>query len=335
MELVPCPIAGDRDFAPWVEAPDRFDLSGPSWSIVRSNSSGLVMLNPRPRDGEAAEHYPHRSYDPFVHEGNARSARDRAYLLTSSLLLGLRASIVMNGLRKPAGSVHILESGCSTGRLLMRMHRNYGIPVQNLCGIEPDRESSDAARASGLPRIYGADPGQGVFGCRFDRIVFWHSLEHIHRIEQALASAHDLLEPDGMLVIALPNIGSLDSRRYGKGWVALDAPRHLYHFTPDSLGRLLSKHGFSVADVRAYAPDALYNAWYSEKLVSDISGRCFGLPGAVRATLQAAMSVFAGIDPSKASGIVCRALRSGQEPGISAGILPSDFSISAEATRKS
>ncbi len=333
MELVPCPIAGDRDFAPWIEAPDRFDLSGPSWSIVRSSSSGLVMLNPRPREGEAAKHYPPQAYDPFIHQGNASSARDRAYLLTSSLLLGLRASIVMRGLRKPAGSVHILEAGCSTGRLLMRLHRDYGIPVQNLCGIEPDRTSSDAARASGLPRIYGTDLDRTVFGCRFDRIVFWHALEHIHRIEEALVSAQSLLEPGGMLVIALPNIGSRDSLHYGKGWVALDAPRHLYHFTPESLGRLLSKHGFSVTDVRAFAPDALYNAWYSEKLVSDISGRRFGGTGAARAALQAALSVIAGIDPSKASGIVCRAVRSSQEPGISAGILPRDFSISAEATR--
>lgn len=333
MELVPCPIAGDRDFTPLIEAPDRFDLHGPSWSIVRANSSGLVMLNPRPDRTEAARHYPAETYDPFIREGATRSARDRAYLAVSSLLLRRRAARVLNGLCKPAGTIRILEVGCAGGRLLLHQHRRHGIPLENLTGIEPDPGAAEAARASGLPGIYETGLDATAFDCRFDRIVFWHSLEHIHRIGETLAAARNLLEPEGMLVVALPNIASLDAAVYGRDWVALDAPRHLYHFTPGSLGSLLTKYGFSIVEVKPYPADTLYNAWYSEKLRCARSGRRFGSWNALRASAVAGASIMSGADPARSSGFVCRAIRCAQEPDSAGEIRPRDLSSSADATR--
>ncbi|NTU93585.1 MAG: class I SAM-dependent methyltransferase [Chlorobiaceae bacterium] len=309
MELVPCPIAGDRDFTPWIEAPDRFNLHGPTWTIVRSNSSGLVMLNPRPVESEASRHYPSASYDPFLHPGNSRSLRDRAYLSVSNLLLGRKTSIVMSGLRKPAKHIRVLDVGCSSGRMLLHLHRRRRIPLENLFGVEPDPVSRNAARAAGLGNVHGDLLDATPFGCHFDRIVFWHSLEHIHRIGCAIDAARNLLEPDGMLVVALPNIGSHDSVRYGREWVALDAPRHLWHFTPGSLGSILKRHGLSVVDVRPYHPDACYHVWYSEKLRCDATGKGFGVKNAVNAVVCAGASVLAGIDPARSSGFVCRALK--------------------------
>jgi SAM-dependent methyltransferase len=332
MELVPCPINGNRDFKPILEAPDRFTLSGPMWTLVRS-SSGLVMLNPRPEAAEASRYYPEQAYDPFLHSGNCSTLRDRAYLYLSSLLLAWKAGIVMNGLSKTTASVRVLEAGCSTGRLLLRLHKDYGIPLQNLCGIEPDRQAAAVATAAGLCRISGADLSETTFNGRFDRIVFWHSLEHLHKVEKALEKAHELLEPDGMVVIALPNIDSDDSGRYGANWIALDAPRHLYHFTPDTLGQLLKKHGFSILDIRAFLPDAIYNVWYSEKLESRRTGQDFGIRSASRAATRTVSSVMAGLDPRKASAFICRAVRTDQDLRSSGLTRPNDFSISAAATR--
>ena len=333
MELVPCPITGDRDFSPVLEAPDRFAPSGKSWTLVRSSSSGLVMLNPRPDSSEASKHYPEYSYDPFLHQGNCRSPRDRAYLYVSSLLLKIKAGIVMNGLDKPAAAVRLLEVGCSTGRLLLRLNKDYGIPLRNLFGIEPDRQAAGVATEAGLLNISGTDLSETSFDNRFDRIVFWHVLEHLHRIDAALEKARALLEPDGMLVIALPNIGSDDAGRYGTHWIALDAPRHLYHFTPETLSLLLRKHGFTIVDIKAFVPDAIYNVWYSEKLDGSLSGRPFGIRSAARAAAGTVLSVIKGIDPRKASGFVCRAVRSNQDFGPAVTTRPSDFSSSAEATR--
>ncbi len=330
MELVPCPISGGRDFTPLLDAPDRFDLRAPAWSIVRSNGSGLAMLNPRPDELKAAGHYPSEGYDPFISAGSTIGFRDRAYLAAGEPLLRLRASIVLAGIYKPPHETRILDVGCSGGRLLLHLHRRRGIPLGNLCGVEPDHGAREAARSAGLAGIRARIEDAGGL---FDRIVFWHSLEHIHRIGDTLDAARRLLAPDGMLVVALPNIGSRDAEAYGPEWVALDPPRHLWHFTPGTLGTLLSLHGFTAETVEAYHPDALYNTWYSEKLRCARAKLRFSAAGALRAVAGAAASMVEGFDPERASGFVCRASGKVQEPPSPGEILPSDRSISAEAMR--
>jgi 2-polyprenyl-3-methyl-5-hydroxy-6-metoxy-1,4-benzoquinol methylase len=307
METAPCPITGSREFIPLMQVPDRFNLQGKTWQLAQSTASGLVMLAPRPEADEMATHYPAEAYDPFLHDGNARALRDRFYLAATSLLLGGKARIVMKGIGKPAASAHILEVGCSTGRLLQRIHRDYGVPLTNLFGVETDRQAAEVARRGGVAVSESALEVTD-FNARFDRIVFWHVLEHLHRIGESLDRVRTLLKPGGQLIIAVPNIGSSDARRYGPNWIALDAPRHLYHFTPETLRKLLKKHGFSVRDVGRWIPDTLYNVWYSEKLDSAVRGQQFGLGGIMRATANAALSLAAGRDPRRASSIIVRAV---------------------------
>jgi 2-polyprenyl-3-methyl-5-hydroxy-6-metoxy-1,4-benzoquinol methylase len=309
METVPCPVTGSREFRPLLQAPDRFNLQGQPWQLVQSTASGLVMLDPRPEMNEMVAHYPAEAYDPYLHDGNASTLRDRVFLAATSLLLSGKAEIVMKGIDKPAKSVQVLEVGCSTGRLLLRIHRDFGVPLENLCGVETDRQAAAIAKSAGIGSISESGLDETSFESRFDRIVFWHALEHLHRINESLDRARELLKPEGQLVIAVPNIQSSDARRYGKHWIALDAPRHLWHFTPDTLGRLLVKHGFSVLHIDRWIPDTLYNVWYSEKLDRTISGRQFGLGGFARATLNAMRSLATGLDPRQASSIVVRAVR--------------------------
>lgn len=309
METVPCPITGSREFTPFLQAPDRFNLHGEPWQLVQSSASGLVMLNPRPGPDEMATHYPAEAYDPFLHDENAHTLRDRAYLSVASLLLGGKAKIVMKRVDKPAELVHILEVGCSTGKLLLRIHRDFGVPLTNLFGVETDRQAASTARRAGLG-ISESDLSDADFDSRrFDRIIFWHALEHLHRIGEALDQARELLAEDGQTVIAVPNIESLDARRYGPNWIALDAPRHLYHFSPDTLRKLLEKHGFSVLDIGRWLPDTLYNVWYSEKLERSINGKPFGSDGIARAVFRAAESLATGRDPKRASSMIVRAVR--------------------------
>jgi hypothetical protein len=46
--------------------------------------------------------------------------------------------------------------------------------------------------------------------------------------------------------IWLPNFGSAERRVFGRLWWLLDVPRHLTHFTPETLGRMLERTGFEV-----------------------------------------------------------------------------------------
>jgi hypothetical protein len=72
-------------------------------------------------------------------------------------------------------------------------------------------------------------------------IVFWHTLEHLRNAGGSLEYAAGLLDPGGLLIIAMPNPASIQARAFGDRWLALDLPRHLVHVpAPALLDRLRS-----------------------------------------------------------------------------------------------
>jgi len=270
METAQCPISNSREFTPYIQVPDRFEgIGNTHWNIVCSSVSGLLMLNPRPDPSEIALHYRGAKYDPFLHAGNTTSCRDRAYIAARALLLSYRAHLILKDIAKPLQKTTILEIGCSTGELLNFFHSSSGIPLENIRGVEPDTDAAAYARESFGLNISPSIDDAGMDGKQFDRIVLWHSLEHIHAINDALLYAEKLLEPDGEIIIALPNPAGSDARYYRKNWVAYDAPRHLYHFVPETLAKLLALHRLRVIKKMPYLPDLLYNTFHSEVLLCE------------------------------------------------------------------
>src|SRR5690606_40710716 len=60
-------------------------------------------------------------------------------------------------------------------------------------------------------------------------------LEHVHELKQTLELLLQKLKKRGTLFIAVPNYNSYDSKHYKENWAALDIPRHLYHFTHQTM----------------------------------------------------------------------------------------------------
>lgn len=99
----------------------------------------------------------------------------------------------------------------------------------------------------------------------FDVITLWHVFEHCHDPHALLDRFYNLLRPNGILVLACPNICSTDAMHYGANWAAYDVPRHLWHFSPTSLNTLLHKHGFTMMHREKLDFDCFYISVLSEK----------------------------------------------------------------------
>ncbi len=61
-----------------------------------------------------------------------------------------------------------------------------------------------------------------------------------------LQEVHRILKPAGYVAQSLPNWDSIERSVFKAGWIAVDAPRHLYHLTPITIGVALEKSGLVV-----------------------------------------------------------------------------------------
>jgi len=131
----------------------------------------------------------------------------------------------------------LLDVGCGDGTFLLAA-RDAGWQV---AGTELNPQP---ARSQGLDVRENLDELQGIEP--FDCITSWHSLEHLRDPRSALVAARKLLRPGGVLVVAVPNNDGFQARIFGRYWLHLDVPRHLFHFSRESLRRLCESSGFVV-----------------------------------------------------------------------------------------
>ena len=145
----------------------------------------------------------------------------------------------------PAGA-RVLEVGAGDGKLVAAM-RSAGLEAR---GIDPSPAAADAARRIGVEvRTAGVD--DAVVGAgETDAVVLWHALEHFDDPRAALSRVRGWLPAGGGLVVAVPNLASLQARIGGDRWFHQDVPRHRTHLTPAGLAALLGRSGFAVDRVR-------------------------------------------------------------------------------------
>jgi SAM-dependent methyltransferase len=102
-------------------------------------------------------------------------------------------------------------------------------------------------------------------------VVFWHSLEHLPEPGRAIDEAVRLLAPRGVVVVAVPNTGSLQARAFGDRWLHLDLPRHLVHLSARSLTSGLESRGFEIERVSGIRGGQIVIGWL-DGLVGSLPG---------------------------------------------------------------
>lgn len=102
----------------------------------------------------------------------------------------------------------------------------------------------------------------------YDLITFHHSLEHMPKQLEILKAASARLNKNGTCLVRIPLVSSFTWEKYGVNWVELDAPRHLYLHSVESITRLARTAGLELFDI---AYDSLPFEFYgSEQYDRDI-----------------------------------------------------------------
>lgn len=233
-EYVPCDLCDAEDYEVLWDKTEREKVGILRSVVIRDKDGnivqgrnvmckrcGLVYVTPRLTKPELDRFYA-EDYRKIYKGGNSLEAEKR-HAKTAFELMPKNA-------RFPWQEGKHLDIGCSTGQL---------VRMTGGCGIEPNREHCEIAKAAGLNVLnttiedYNPD-------IRFDIITMLNALEHVTSPTAALEKIHSLLNDGGHVLISVPNLLSTHIN------IPVDAflsNAHLFNFTAATLGIMMQKCG--------------------------------------------------------------------------------------------
>jgi 2-polyprenyl-3-methyl-5-hydroxy-6-metoxy-1,4-benzoquinol methylase len=251
-----CPVCASEKIAQQLSAKD-YTVSQKEFAIWHCSNCTVRFTQDVPAQNEIGPYYQSDNY--ISHSDTKKGIVNSLYHLVRKRTLNAKRQLITDQVGMLKGE--ILDIGCGTGAFLHTMKTaGWGIT-----GLEPD----DTARAK-AKELYQLDPQspEQLFQLQagtYHAITMWHVLEHVHELHAYIKQLHQLLTPQGKIFIAVPNYTSKDADIYKEHWAAYDVPRHLYHFSPQSMEQLLSMHNLKLTTIKPMWYDSFYVSMLSEK----------------------------------------------------------------------
>jgi SAM-dependent methyltransferase len=240
LETTTCDLCGSAHETLYLCVHDRIYGQPGEFQLMRCGHCGLLFINPRPDRASIGIYYPDLDYHAFRSESGLKAA-------IKSWLRRSEAQSLLQGLPPHAKT---LEIGCGTGELLVAL-RDLGAEVM---GIEPNAAAvKSATEGHGLRVELGMLDDVPLAENQFDLILMKYALEHVHSPRETLTQIGKLLKSGGRAVFWIPNAASWDAHLFGERWRGLDAPRHLYIFTPETIKGLIEAAGMELYQI-GYSP---------------------------------------------------------------------------------
>lgn len=149
----------------------------------------------------------------------------------------------------------ILDIGCGNGDFLKYLVKHG---YKNVHGIDPYVEGeTDLVSKKNIFQL------QQDTKEKFDIILMNHSFEHMDNPKLVLKAAKEMLNNNGVIIMRIPVCGGSAWKMYRESWYQIDAPRHLYLYTPKSLREILNQE-------ELYIKSCEYDSTSSQFLVSDL-----------------------------------------------------------------
>jgi len=203
----------------------------------------------------------YKSDDYISHTDANKSFFDKLYQTVKRITLKSKLNLIDKYV--VTNEKKLLDIGCGTGDfLLATQKKNWSV-----VGVEPNKNAADLAnkKLNSESKIYASLDALMNTHQKFSIITLWHVLEHVPDYDQYITKIKTLLNPNGTLIIAVPNFNSFDAKYYKSYWAAYDVPRHLWHFSIFSISSIFSNHQMKVLNIKPLRFDSFYVSLLSEK----------------------------------------------------------------------
>ena len=241
LEDINCPLGCKKNDEVVLTGQDLlYDLPG-KYTVVKCQSCGLIRTNPRPTPETMGFYYPD-DYGPYVGtQVKANASNKKSWLKNVFQLFANSNTTRLPNL--PVG--RMLELGCASGSFLNEM-ANKGWQVE---GIEFSELAAREAGKIGYNVYAGSLETAPTPEKKFDLVVGWMVVEHLHEPVLGLKKLVEWTNPRGHLVFSVPNAGSREFKIFKDKWYALHLPNHLYFYTPESIKKVLKASGWRLVKI--------------------------------------------------------------------------------------
>ena len=196
------------------------------------SNCGLYITNPRPTQETIGHYYPD-DYAPYISTEIEKEESKLKQFVRN--LLNTKATHIPE--LTPG---KLLEIGCASGSFLNKM-RLGGWDVK---GLEFSDNAVEKAVKSGLDVEQGSVLDYQDQSDNYDLVVAWMVMEHIHDPVDAFGKIYGWLKSGGKLAFSVPNAKAFDFNTFKHNSYNLQVPTHLFHFTPETIEKILVDQGF-------------------------------------------------------------------------------------------
>jgi len=218
-------------------------ISEEEFNLVKCGNCGLIYTNPYPEMNEDFhKYYPDNNYYILDKEEN--------FNIVIKALFYISTYLKIKDVLKLKKTGKILDIGCGQGQFLHMLNdRGW-----DCVGIERSVKLKEyVSKKYNIP-VMDADMKKWEFkNQEFDVINIYHVIEHIEEPETLLKKVREIIKDDGILIMGLPNIASFQSGVFSNKWFHLDLPRHLLHYSHETITVLLNKCGFEVISNKGFS----------------------------------------------------------------------------------
>ncbi|MDA9086952.1 class I SAM-dependent methyltransferase [Polaribacter sp.] len=226
-------------------------VSGDYFEVMVNTEYEMLVTSPVPKNIE--DYYKSETY--ISHTDSKKTFFDKIYQGVKNHTLKQKL-LLLNSFT--SGSKSVLDFGAGTGDFLKICKNNNW----QVLGIEPSAEARENAVKKG---IYLKENLLDITNQKFDVITLWHVLEHVENLKNTIKVLKSLLQPEGRIVVAVPNYKSYDAEFYKEHWAAYDVPRHLWHFSQKAIHKLFLEAEMIVEETLPMKFDSYYVSLLSEK----------------------------------------------------------------------
>lgn len=284
-----CPVCGATGIEKVITAKDN-TVSQEEFDILQCSACQLRFTQDVPDSSSIGKYYKSENY--ISHTNTAKGLVNRIYQFIRNIANRQKKNLIESVTGLKSGS--LLDIGSGTGYFAAEMKKaNWEVT-----GLEPDPGARKIAQEINNVSLSSTEIFYQLPVKNFDVITLWHVLEHVHDLKKYVVHFKSLLKDKGVLLVAVPNYKSLDAEIYREQWAAYDVPRHLYHFSPNSMKNMMEAHGFKIVELRPMWFDSFYVSLLSSKYKNGNTN----WPGAIWVALRSNLKAMR--DKTKCSSVI-------------------------------